>query len=144
LAIGGTRRLRRRTAARLLPEWVGHPATVGAVLVQLVFLAVLGARALGWLQGLELGVHDQYLRLRTASGETDPRIVIVGFDNDDVDRYEHPFGDGLLATALQRLVEAGPMAVGLDLIRPRPMEQGEEGATGGSRRCCASRTRSSA
>ena len=97
-------------------------------MVHVVFLAVLGARALGWLLGLELGVHDWYLRYRTGAGEADPRMVIVGFTNDDLKRYGHPFSDGLVADLLERLAKAGAVAIGFDLIRPDPVEGDEEGS----------------
>lgn len=126
MAVVGPQRLRRRTAAQLLPEWAGHPATVGAVLAHVVLAAVLLVRSLGWLQGLELDAYDRYLRLSVGAGEPDPRIVLVGFTDADVVRFDHPFSDELMATLLERLASAGARAVGLDLIRDVPVKEGYE------------------
>ena len=91
----------------------------GAVLAvaSVVFALVVGLRATGVLQELELGLYDQYVRQFDAHSSAS-RVVVVGVTEDDIRALGHwPLTDTELAAALERLAELGPRAVGIDIYR---------------------------
>lgn len=82
-----------------------------------VTLMVLAVRSLSGLQGMELGLLDQFFRLRGAE-TIDERIVIVGIDENDLHQNSQwPMSDQQLLKVLQRIQSAKPRAIGLDLYR---------------------------
>lgn len=91
-------------------------------------LAVIGLVALlrltGSLQVLELLALDMLLRLRPAE-PTDPHLLIVGIDEDDIEAVgRYPIPDGQLAALIQILQQSRPTAIALDLYRDLPQEPG--------------------
>lgn len=85
---------------------------------------VIGLQLTGGLQPLELTVLDCWLRLRPPE-ERDPPVVIVAIDEEDIRRLgQWPMSDAQLAVLLQRLKQANPAVIGLDLYRDLPVEPG--------------------
>ena len=78
---------------------------------------LMGIRCLGWLQPLELNAYDHLMRLRPSQGSTDPRILVVEVAQSDIQRYGYPQSDATLATAIQKLSQMQPRAIGLDMHR---------------------------
>lgn len=109
------------------PRWGGRQVGQTPLLSALAASAlVLGMRAVGALQGLELGLYDQMMRLRP-SLPPDDRILVVGIDEADIQaRQEWPIADGTIAELLSVLVAAEPQAIGLDLFRDLPLGEGRE------------------
>ncbi|MEM9804464.1 MAG: CHASE2 domain-containing protein [Cyanobacteria bacterium P01_D01_bin.56] len=92
-----------------------------------VTLLVMGVRTLGWLEPWELSAYDQLMRSRPAEGvmlEIDPRLLVVEITKDDVEQYGYPIKDEMLATALGKLQQHEPRAIGVDLHRQQPHEPG--------------------
>ncbi len=86
----------------------------------------VGVRHLGWLQPLELIVFDSLVQLQP-SVEADPRILIVGITEADIQRLEQwPMSDRVLAEALANLQANEPKVVGLDIYRDIPQEPGHQ------------------
>ncbi len=120
-----------RDAQQLAPwaqkclHWVGrlgHPIVLSAIATSAI---VLGVRSLGGLQGLELGIYDQMIRLRPAQ-EPDDRILVVGIDETDIQtRGEWPIEDKTLADLLQILLAEEPRVIGLDFFRDVPIGEGQ-------------------
>ena len=80
--------------------------------------------ALGGLGFLERGLFDGWMRWRPLDAP-DERVVIVEITEEDIRLMgELPLSDELLARALERLIEAGPRVVGLDIYRDIPQEPG--------------------
>ncbi|MGI0484017.1 CHASE2 domain-containing protein [Pantanalinema rosaneae CENA516] len=89
-----------------------------------VAAAVIGLQLTGGLQPLELTVLDSWFRLRPPE-DRDPPVVIVAIDEEDIRRLgQWPMSDVQLATLLQRLRQANPAVIGLDLYRDLPVEPG--------------------
>ncbi len=89
--------------------------------------AVVGARSLGTLEGLELAAYDWFLRLRPEGGAADSRIVlVVGTEQDIRAHGGWPLSDAVLADVLQRLARSGARAIGLDIYRDLPVPPGTE------------------
>jgi len=100
---------------------LGHPVVVSTVVTSAV---VLGVRALGGLQGLELGVYDQMMRLRPTP-PPDDRLLVVGIGETDIQvRQEWPIEDSTVTELLQILLAAEPRAIGLDIFRDVPIGEG--------------------
>jgi CHASE2 domain-containing sensor protein len=81
----------------------------------------LGAKSLGWLQPLELGIYDRLIQSRPIE-PTDPRLLIITLTDEDVraQRLETPSGsisDASLDRLLQILDRGQPSAIGLDIYR---------------------------
>ncbi|OSM02015.1 CHASE2 domain-containing protein [Magnetofaba australis] len=81
----------------------------------------------GWSQNLELILYDRLLKLRAAqAGEADDRIVLIGAVEKDINRFNWPLPDGVLAQAIERIEAAEPAVVGIDLYREQPRPPGHE------------------
>ncbi len=90
-----------------------------------VGILILGARALGWLQPLELTVYDLLLQLQPRQ-PVDERLLIVAITEEDVQRRQWPFADGVYAELLTKLDQAQPRVIGLDIYRDYPLEPGHQ------------------
>jgi len=54
-----------------------YPHLAGLLVSFMVFLCVLGLRASGVLESMELATYDVFLRLRQATSDRDSRIVLI-------------------------------------------------------------------
>ncbi|NES23733.1 MAG: CHASE2 domain-containing protein, partial [Symploca sp. SIO3E6] len=92
----------------------------------LTAIVVVVARSLGLLQPLELRAFDIFLRSRP-SEPTDERILIIGIDDEDIEKIEtYPIPDKEIANLLSKVQSYQPAAIGLDLVRDAPVEPGHE------------------
>jgi adenylate cyclase len=99
-------------------------ATLAAAAV--VFAAVMGVREMAWLQGLELTVYDQYVRRASPPPVSPSRVTLLEIAERDIREQGHwPLSDATLALALEKLVEADPRVIGLDIYRDLPVPPGE-------------------
>src|SRR5687768_12111166 len=93
----------------------------------LVALGLLGLRAAGLLEGLELGTYDWYMRMRPGDPPSDARIVLVTVTEQDIPKQGGwPLSDGVLARAIEMIGREGPRAIGLDMYRDVPVPPGTE------------------
>ena len=93
----------------------------------LVSLSIIGVRAIRWLEPIELAVYDRYLRLRPVASAVDSRIAIVQYTEEDIQRQrQFPLSDATLTAALERILDEGPRAVGVDLYRDVPVPPGSD------------------
>lgn len=79
---------------------------------------IVGLRSLSLLQGLELKAFDGLMRLRPAE-QPDPRLLVVGATEEDLNQYGFPLPDGILARAIAKLEPHQPRIIGLDIHRPQ-------------------------
>ncbi|HEY9880741.1 MAG TPA: CHASE2 domain-containing protein [Leptolyngbyaceae cyanobacterium] len=85
---------------------------------------IIGVRALGGLQGMELALFDQMVRLRSDEGP-DQRLLVVGITETDIQsRQEWPISDRTVTQLLETINRYQPRAIGLDLFRDVPIEPG--------------------
>lgn len=110
---------------RLVRRIIRSSAFALAVVSVLVWLGILGLRAAGSLQALELGAYDWLIRLRGAP-EKDPRIVLVTINDEYIARAKWPVPDAVLARALTTVLECRPAAIGLDLYRDKAEPPGTD------------------
>src|SRR5437899_4379555 len=82
-----------------------------------VFVLLAGARELGLLQSVEFLAYDKFLTWRAGPETTDPRIVIVEITENDIAKYDFPIPDDLLAKLLEKIADAKPVTIGLDIYR---------------------------
>ena len=71
---------------------------------------------LGWLPVSERKLYDYYLRSRPVEPQ-DKKIIIVGLNERDLEKYGFPLSDDILATLLTKIRLQNPRAIGLDLHR---------------------------
>lgn len=98
---------------------------VSAVLIVsfLFGILVMGVRSLGVLQAFELKAFDHLVRhLPTESA--DQRLLLIGADEADINQYGYPIPDAILAQILNKLNSYRPRAIGLDIVRDRPVPPG--------------------
>lgn len=86
--------------------------------------AIILLRSLGLLQAWEWAAFDQFFQWRPLE-PIDERIVIVGINEEDLQKFRHPISDEILAELLQKLQAANPRAIGLDIYRDFPVEPGQ-------------------
>ena len=86
-------------------------------------VAVIGLRSLGILQGWELQAFDS-LSKRLPSELSDPRIIIVGADEEDISnsKYKYPIPDYILAKLVDKLQQYQPAVIGIDIFRDYPIQ----------------------
>jgi adenylate cyclase len=104
------------------------PPLVAAALGLAVASLVLAARAMGWLQPLEFAAYDRLLELSPETAYEDSRVVTVGLAEQDImdQRNWWPLPDAVLTQVLERILEAEPRGVGVDLFRDVPVPPGSE------------------
>ncbi len=88
---------------------------------------ILGARALGLLEPMGLAAYDRLMRSRPTE-PIDSRIVVVELSQETTSRYGYPLPDEPLTALIDRLKQAQPLAIGLDLHRARPNPSRTESA----------------
>jgi CHASE2 domain-containing sensor protein len=103
------KRLRRVLTATLT---AGLAATLATI-------ATIGLRATGWLEPLELLGFDSLIQYQPAE-TPDRRILIIGIDDADLNRQGQggSLSDANLMRLLDRLDQAPPRIIGLDIYRP--------------------------
>jgi adenylate cyclase len=88
-------------------------------------LSVLGLRSTSIFEPLELTVYDWLIQSRPGAEGPDPRIVLIKVTEQDILKQGRwPITDGILAEALNRLVQFQPRAIGLDIYRDIPVDPG--------------------
>ncbi|MGG6264541.1 CHASE2 domain-containing protein [Leptolyngbya sp. AN03gr2] len=86
---------------------------------------VLLLRVLGFLQGWELNLFDQFLRWRPLESR-DERITVVMIEESDLQQFGYPIPDRVLAQAINNIKAQQPRAIGLDNYRDLPVEPGHQ------------------
>lgn len=110
---------------RLL-QWVGRLGNPGVVSTFTTGVVVLAMRGVGLLEGSELALYDQMMRLRPDLPQ-DERVLVVGINETDIQtRKEWPIEDTTISELLAVLLAANPRAVGLDIFRDVPIGGGYE------------------
>ena len=105
----------------VLPIWTVPVASL------LVTTIVMGMRSLGWLQPWELQSFDWLMGLRPNEG-LDKRLLLVTITEDDVQSQPLPergaasLSNRSLNLLLDKLEQAQPRAIGLDIYREAPIE----------------------
>lgn len=84
--------------------------------------AVMGIRLLGLLEPLELMAYDRLMQQRSAE-PVDSRIVVIEIAEEATSDYGYPLPDETLATLIDRVNQANPLAIGLDLHRPNALTE---------------------
>jgi adenylate cyclase len=102
------------------------PLVTYLALSQLVFVGIIMLRSSGALESLDLAAYDLYLRLRLGTTDPDRRIVLIGATETDLQTWDWPLPDGVLAALLERLAAHQPRAIGVDIYRDRPVPPGHD------------------
>jgi adenylate cyclase len=82
-------------------------------------------RSIGLLEMLEMAAYDQFFQLRPQE-LVDTRIVVVEYNEPDVDKLGFPLSDGTLARLITNLKQHQPIGIGLDFYRDKPILDGHE------------------
>ncbi len=77
---------------------------------------VTGAKKLGTLQRFELLIFDLLVRLQPEQTQ-DPRLVVVGITESDIQQYGWPLTDSQFALLLEAIQQQQPRVIGLDIYR---------------------------
>ncbi len=94
--------------------------SVSLVIASLVWVGVIGIRALGWLQPLELNEFDRLIRWRPQE-MPDPNILIVEATKQDIGKFGvgNTLEDGTLAEVIVKIDAIQPAIIGWDLWREK-------------------------
>ncbi|MCC5896566.1 MAG: EAL domain-containing protein [Phormidium sp. BM_Day4_Bin.17] len=125
--------LRAKLLQSRLPQWVRsfvhhNKGLINSPLLALnllVMLMLILLQSLGSFERGELALFDAAIR-RGSQEYLDPRLVIVGITEEDIQRYQWPLSDGQLAEVLAALQEHNPRVIGLDIYRDHKVGEGEE------------------
>lgn len=110
-----------------LRHYLRAPLTISVCISICMWLAVMGLRGMGLLEPLELAAYDGYIRLRPKTGASASRITLIGITESDIQRQRPwPISDAVLAQALGQLAQHQPRAIGLDIYRDVPVQQGRD------------------
>ncbi len=94
-----------------------------AAIVLATTAAIWGIRSQGYLEPVELAAYDLTMTSRPIAEAPDDRILIIGVNRD------RPIGDRLLVQTLTKLQQAQPKAIGLDIYRDLPFDEGHRDLT---------------
>jgi CHASE2 domain-containing sensor protein/class 3 adenylate cyclase len=108
-----------------------HPLT-SVIAVGLMTTAIVLCQLVGGLEPLELILYDRLLQLQSQLQTLDPsresstadRLLVVGINNQDLERYGWPLTDQILADSLHALQRHDPRVIGVDLYRNLPQPPG--------------------
>jgi len=117
-AQGAIAQVRSGVALRQLGHGLRQPI---AVTVVITLGMILGARQLGWLEAGEIASYDQMVRLRPAI-PPDPRLLVVGVTEADIQAHGWPIPDRTLAQLLATLQAQQARLIGLDILRDNPQD----------------------
>lgn len=96
------------------------------VLSLVVSFGVLGLRAPGTLQPLELTAYDWLVRVRPTA-PAPPRVTLVTVTENDIQSLGRwPIANQILAAALELILEHKPRVVGVDIYMDVPVPPGRE------------------
>ena len=110
-------------APRQLPSVSDLLAAV--VIATVAFYAAYTLREAGVLERVDLGAHDRMVRSVT-NAVVDDRFVVVLENESDLARWGFPLSDDVVASLLEKLLAAEPLAVAVDKYRDRPIEPGTQ------------------
>jgi adenylate cyclase len=80
---------------------------------------------LGIFESLELGILDQFLRVRASRDVVDERILVVVIREEDIAAAgQWPMSDATLAKLIEQIQVHKPSGIGIDLYRNLPVEPG--------------------
>ena len=106
---------------------------LGTVLLSSVLVTglVMGVRWLGVLQQWELKTFDHMMHMRPLE-LADERLLMIGIDEEDIRKYGdssslygNPIPDKILAQLFEKLENHGASAIGLDIVRDRPVPKND-------------------
>lgn len=87
--------------------------------------AVMGARYFGTIEPSELAAFDRLMSQREPE-LIDDRLLVVEVTDRDVEQYNYPQNDEILARAIDKLQQFQPLAIGLNMHRYSPREPGRQ------------------
>lgn len=94
------------------------PAFHIGVITLLVFFSVMELRWKGYLESAELDAYDWSMRLRPTQTKLNTPVTLVVINDKDIRQLGHwPVNDGILAKALNSIVQHRPRAIGVDIYR---------------------------
>jgi len=93
-----------------------------------VSFGVILCRGFGWLEPWELAAYDWFIRLRPRASVSDPRIVLIIINEEDIHfQNQWPFlTDVTLTHVLKILTQYQPRVIGVDIFRDMPVPPGYE------------------
>jgi adenylate cyclase len=97
-----------------------RPPLIAASIGAGVFLGVTALWLLGLFQPAELWIYDHLVDWRAPRNASDPRIVLVMINEEDIRKYDYPLHDSKLAGLLETIEQDHPRCIGLDLYRDLP------------------------
>ncbi|MDF5724080.1 MAG: CHASE2 domain-containing serine/threonine-protein kinase [Rhizonema sp. PD37] len=89
-------------------------------------MLIVGVQQLGVLESIELKAYDQMMQ-RRADLSPDPRLLIVGFTEADIQKLQQGTPNGIvLDKILSKLERHQPKVIGLDFFRDVPVQPGHQ------------------
>ena len=105
---------------------IAAPDLLAAAAIGLAaFAAAVALRAAGTLERVDLAVDDILLNSTRPPAAADGFFVILERE-EDLAKWGFPLSDDTLATLLEKVAAAGPLAIGIDKYRDRPVPPGTE------------------
>ena len=90
-------------------------------------LAVMGLRAGGLLEPLEMAVYDRLLHMLPEPEQPGSRVIVVEYTERDIQEQQtFPLPDGTLARVISTILDQEPRVVGVDLYREILIPPGSE------------------
>jgi adenylate cyclase len=104
-----------------LAKVLKHPALISMAMIAGAFGLTCAAWQTGLLQPVELFVYDHFIRWGAPHSGADPRLIVVGITEEDIQKYDYAITDDVLARLLEEICRHQPAVVGVDLFRDLPV-----------------------
>jgi adenylate cyclase len=108
-----------------MPHPDRHRPSAAAVVALAAFAVTELPRAAGALERIDLAVDDVMLASTRPPASAEGFLVILERE-EDLAKWGFPLSDDTLATLLEKVATAGPLAIGIDKYRDRPVPPGSE------------------
>lgn len=119
-----------RNRVRLTPGETERLPFAGLTAVALLAaLVVCGVRFAGWLEPAELAAFDLAVRWRAGDLSQPSDVVVIGFNDDDLERWNWPVPDEILSKVIKGALSQGASVVGVDIYRDAAVEPGHDDFT---------------
>ena len=110
-----------------LPKFMQKSIIIILISSSLTVLFIFSLQEGGYLEFMELGAYDWFIRIMPKLADGEPRITIIEISEDDIHSYGHwPMTDETLARAISVILKFKPRAVGLDIYRDILVPPGSE------------------
>ncbi len=111
---------------RKLKQYFEHRAVAVLLITIVVAISVDLLRKSGLFEVYELQTYDRLLETQTRPHNYESPVVLITVNESDLQRFQYPISDAILAIALTNLEAMHPRSIGIDIFRDLQLDGREK------------------